>query len=273
MSHAVAVAHGSFGRAAYYRLDKPIIPHAHREGHLVFGLTDAIAGVCVGGTDVTVDLGTAAAVSPWEAHSFDPGASAAPFPCLVLYIKPLWFLENERLAEFILSFGSPKVRVGAELGRLVARMAAQMTDGAEECDIDPLLFDITRLSYLESWADGHRPDGSRRGAFNDYRVRKSLKILRESVGEEVDMESVARAVGLSRPHFFKLFKQQMGITPNLFLNTLRSERAIETLIGSDRTVADIAEDLGFASQASFSRFFTSNVGIPPSEYRRVAHRT
>ena len=30
-------------------------------------------------------------------------------------------------------------------------------------------------------------------------------------------------------------------------------------------------DLGFASQASFTRFFTSNVGIPPTDYRRVAH--
>jgi AraC-like DNA-binding protein len=38
-----------------------------------------------------------------------------------------------------------------------------------------------------------------------------------------------------------------------------------------KTVTDIAFDLGFSSQASFTRFFSANVGISPSEYRRVAH--
>ena len=84
------------------------------------------------------------------------------------------------------------------------------------------------------------------------------------------MDSLAREVGLSRPHFFKLFKKQMGVTPNLYLNTLRSEKAIEYLMTTEKTVSDIGFDLGFSSQASFTRFFASNVGIPPSDYRRVA---
>ena len=86
------------------------------------------------------------------------------------------------------------------------------------------------------------------------------------------MEEVARAVGLSRPHFFKLFKKQLGITPNVYLNTLRSERAIDDLVNTEKTVTNIASDLGYSSQASFTRFFSSNVGIAPSEYRRVADK-
>ena len=86
------------------------------------------------------------------------------------------------------------------------------------------------------------------------------------------MKSVARAVGLSRPHFFKLFKSQLGVTPNVYLNTLRSERAIDELVNTEKTVTNIAYDLGYSSQASFTRFFSSNVGIAPSEYRRVADR-
>ncbi|MFT7596442.1 MAG: transcriptional regulator GlxA family with amidase domain [Paracoccaceae bacterium] len=72
---------------------------------------------------------------------------------------------------------------------------------------------------------------------------------------------------------YKLFKKQMGITPNLYLNTLRAEHAIEELMTTDKSVTDIGHDLGFSSQASFTRFFGSNVGISPSEYRRVAHKT
>ena len=101
-------------------------------------------------------------------------------------------------------------------------------------------------------------------------MRKSLRIMEEGLACEGDLGAVARAAGLSRPHFFKLFRQHMGVTPNLYLNTLRAERAIGDLTGSSKTVADIAAEVGFSSQASFSRFFASNVGIPPSEYRRAA---
>ena len=96
--------------------------------------------------------------------------------------------------------------------------------------------------------------------------------MQEHFTEEMAMDQLARDVGLSRPHFFKLFKKQMGITPNLYLNTLRAEKAIKDLMTTDKSVTDIGLELGFSSQASFTRFFATNVGIPPSEYRRVAHR-
>ncbi len=36
MSNAHAVAHGAFGRACLYAMDRAMAPHAHREGHLIF---------------------------------------------------------------------------------------------------------------------------------------------------------------------------------------------------------------------------------------------
>ena len=74
-----------------------------------------------------------------------------------------------------------------------------------------------------------------------------------------------------RPHFYRLFRDQTGLTPNLFLNTLRMERAIAALTETSDSVADIGFNLGFASQSSFSRFFATNVGMAPSDYRRVAY--
>ena len=61
----------------------------------------------------------------------------------------------------------------------------------------------------------------------------------------------------------------MGVTPNLFLNTLRMEKALEYLTDSDRSVTDISYDLGFSSQSGFTRFFCANVGMAPSDYRRA----
>ena len=275
MSQAIAVCHGEFGRAALYRLDKTIITHAHREGHLVFYVDGDVAQVTCGSTTCKVNEKSAAAVSPWEPHNFDIKPNCEMI-CLVLYIKPMWFLENSVSAENALKFGRPDLRLTPEMLQYVNRLTTLLLENEEQENFDQLLFSLTKESYNLSWADT-KSDCKMRAytRFSDFRVRRSLRLIQEKIGEDMDleMEKLARCVGLSRPHFFKLFKQSMGVTPNVYMNTLRSERAIEDLLHTEKTVTDIAFDLGFSSQASFTRFFSSNVGIAPSEYRRVAHVT
>lgn len=271
MSHAISVCHGAFGRATLYRLDKPIITHAHREGHLIFLFGGEAAQLKVGDEVCPLDDDFGVAISPWEPHSFHPPEGRETL-CLTLYIKPMWFLENSVSAEFALSFGSSSLRLTPKLRELVRRLTAFLMDDDPDLAFDGLLYDLTRASFEQSWSTGDRDRLlSARERFSDFRVRRSLRLMQSRVCQDMEMETLAREVGLSRPHFFKLFKKQMGVTPNIYLNTLRSEQAIEDLLTTEKTVTDIAFDLGFSSQASFTRFFSSNVGISPSEYRRVAH--
>ncbi|MEM9277586.1 MAG: AraC family transcriptional regulator [Pseudomonadota bacterium] len=274
MSVAVSVRHGSFGRAAIYELNKPIIPHGHREGHLIFYLDGAPAVINVSGKDYAANRLNGVAVSPWEPHSFDvDGSTHEACLCLVLYIKPIWFLEASQTAEFTLNFGRAKIRMTDEVQQWVHRLTSQLLEEENESQFNGYLYGTTAQCYQQSWK-GHGGNpifDNLRSRFSDYRVRRSLRLMQDNFADTVEMESLAREVGLSRPHFFKLFKKQMGVTPNLYLNTLRSEKAIEYLMKTDKTVSDIGFDLGFSSQASFTRFFASNVGIPPSDYRRVAN--
>ncbi|MEP3330717.1 AraC family transcriptional regulator [Sedimentitalea sp.] len=273
MSQAIAVCHGEFGRAALYRLDKTIVTHAHREGHLIFYVDGREACVVSGETNCTLDPRHAVAVSPWEPHSFHVAEGESNI-CLVLYIKPMWFLENTSSAEFALKFGRPDIALNDEIIGHVSRLTSLLLENEGHIQFDQFLFCLTKASFDLSWSSS---DGDYRGQaynrFSDFRVRRSLSLIQGMMCEDMEMKTLARSVGLSRPHFFKLFKQYMGVTPNVYMNTLRSERAIEELLNSQKTVTDIAFDLGFSSQASFTRFFSSNVGIAPSEYRRVAHVT
>jgi len=274
MSGAIAVRHGAFGRAAIYELNKPIIPHGHREGHLIFYLDGASAVVNVGGKDCVADRETGVAVSPWEPHSFGVDSSTQEAClCLVLYIKPIWFLESSQTAEFTLNFGRSEIMMTEKVQQWVHRLSAQMLEEENESQFNAYLFETTTQCYQQSWKgnSGNSIVNNLRNKFSDYRVRRSIRLMQENLTETMEMETLAREVGLSRPHFFKLFKMQMRVTPNLYMNTLRSEKAIEYLMTTDKTVSDIGFDLGFSSQASFTRFFTSNVGIPPSDYRRVAN--
>ncbi|MEM1298330.1 MAG: AraC family transcriptional regulator [Pseudomonadota bacterium] len=273
MARAISVHHGSFGRATLYELDKPLITHAHREGHLIFYLGGGTGRMQVGETELMLDQSQGIAVSPWEPHSFTPVCEDEYSYVLTLYIKPMWFLENSNSAEFALSFGTPAIRMTPKVEMWVGRLTSLLLDDQPSDRFDGFLFETTRECFDQSWR-GMR-DQPRlahvRSRFNDFRVRRSLRVMQESYTEDAGMDDLAREVGLSRPHFFKLFKMQMGITPNLYLNTLRAEHAIDDLMTTSKSVTDIGLDLGFASQASFTRFFTSNVGIPPTDYRRVAH--
>lgn len=273
MSEALAVHHGAFGRAALYDLDKPILTHAHREAHLIFHISGGTARIAIDGEPCVIDAERAAAVSPWEPHNFELAAPGPACLCLVLYIKPLWFLEVSQSPELALRFGARQIHVTSDVSRWAMRLTSLLLDGESSAHFDGFLYETTRRCFDQSWSGAPRPSviDTLRTRFTDYRVRRSLRLMQENFAEDVAIDWLAREAGLSRPHFFKLFRRQMGVTPNIYLNTLRAEQAIEDLMTTRKTVTDISFDLGFSSQASFTRFFASNVGIPPSEYRRVAH--
>ncbi|NJO38037.1 MAG: AraC family transcriptional regulator [Rhizobiales bacterium] len=273
MSNAVAVYHGRFGRATLYNLDHDLATHAHREGHLTFYVQGRPCSMTVQDEYFPLDPHTAVAVNPWEPHAFHAGDAENGSLFLVLYIKPIWFLETARNAQSWLRFGRSEIEITSQIQRSVSMVVSLLLEGEETGLFDGYLYELTRECFDQSWQ--WTPDGAPRvdcaSPFTDFRVRKSMRLMSEKLGETFELDEVARESGLSRPHFYKLFRKQTGLTPNLFLNTLRMERAIESLTSTEKSVTNIGFDLGFSSQASFTRFFTSNVGIAPSDYRRVAH--
>ena len=274
MSTAIAVFHGAFGRVCLYQMDRRMAPHGHREGHLVFHVEGPPAQMVVEDKVWPLSPGQAVAISPWQGHYYAPVVTETPTLALVMYIRPDWFLEAARQVSASLQFGRIGIEVTDYLMRLMMETAHVMLD--PDLD-DPLIEDrlcsLTQAAFDQSWQwteSGPVFTGARRGA-HDFRIRKALRLLQDHVGDDLELNMVATEVGLSRPHFYKLFRAHMGLTPNLYLNALRMERAIDQLSQTRAAVADIGYDLGFSSQASFSRFFISNGVVPPSAYRRCVH--
>ncbi len=146
-----------------------------------------------------------------------------------------------------------------------------MCAGGRLGELDERLRDLFDACFALSWrqAEGRSPRRAVEGV-TDFRVRKSIRLIEEAPGADVELDAVAREFGLSRPHFYKLFRTQTGLTPNLFLNTILMERALEKLVRGVAPVAEIGFDLGFSSQSGFTKFFSANVGMAPTDYRRAA---
>jgi AraC-like DNA-binding protein len=272
MNRAIAIWHGHFGRAAIYEMDRPMTMHAHREGHLIFLVGGSSLGwLAVPHGRYPIAPGFAVAVSPWEPHCFIPGDAYKPSLMLILYINPAWFTRIGRNAQSAFCFGRIPITVTPEIRAAVRLAEGIVQDGPAASAFDAPLHHLTELCYDQSWQSiGPVRPRAVTGLTLDFRVRKSIRLLSEQIGGDIALDAVARDAGLSRPHFYKLFRQQTGVTPNIYLNTLRMEKAIELITGSDRSVTEIGFDLGFSSQSVFTRFFMSNVGMAPTDYRRAA---
>lgn len=73
---------------------------------------------------------------------------------------------------------------------------------------------------------------------------------------------------LSPNYFGDLVKKETGRTPQDFIQTKIIELSKEELLGTKKTVSEIAYGLGFQYSQHFNRYFKRNVGRTPSEYRR-----
>jgi len=270
MSTALAVCHGSFGRVTVYRLDKPMRTHAHREGHLTFLLSGPPAIVTIADVPHLVDQAAGVAINPWQPHSFQPCCEDKPSVFLVAYICDQW-LDRDHEGRGSLRFGANDLRVGTTLCSICASLAHALVSNAGFRIVNRYLNQLFDASFEESWRTGDRPNlKSQPQAPIDFRVRKSLRILDDALTEGIELDTVARDAGLSRPHFFKLFRENTGITPALYANTMRIERALDRLTRSQTSVTDIGYELGFSSQSHFTHFFSAHVGIAPTQYRAIA---
>ena len=270
MSRALAVFHGRFGRATVYQLNRPFNVHAHREGHLIFhvGGLPACIDVCDGRYDLTES--SVVAVNPWEPHNFLPTDMDGGAIFFVLYVNAEWFAPDIPGTDR-LRFGRTQFKRTAALDKHIRRTAALVCGAPSLSSLDSELRRLIDVCYDESWQQAEiARDARAAGAVTDFRVRKSIKLMSESPGAEMELDTIARESGLSRPHFYRLFRVQTGVTPHLYLNTLIMEQALEALVASEAPIADIGFDLGFSSQSGFTRFFTANVGMAPTDYRRAA---
>jgi AraC-like DNA-binding protein len=268
MSTALAVCHGAFGRVTVYRLDRPMRTHAHREGHLTFLLSGSPAIVTIAEVPHLVEEAAGVAINPWQPHSFQPCSGDQPSVYLVAYISDQW-LDRDQGGRGSLRFGANAIRVGTTVRSICASLAHALVSKASYRIVNRYLNQLFDASFDESWRSRERTDVVPRAPI-DFRVRKSLRILDDGLAEGIELDAVARDAGLSRPHFFKLFRENTGVTPALYANTMRVERALDRIMGSQTSITDIGYELGFSSQSHFTHFFSAHVGIAPTLYRTVA---
>ena len=106
------------------------------------------------------------------------------------------------------------------------------------------------------------------GALQDPQVGRALALIHRDPTHRWTVESLAATVGVSRSSLAARFADLVGETPMTYLRQWRFEVARNWLRDTDQTHAEIAEQLGYESEASFSRAFKKETGQTPGSFRR-----
>jgi AraC-like DNA-binding protein len=85
--------------------------------------------------------------------------------------------------------------------------------------------------------------------------------------EQIGVDQMAAAAGLSRAHFSREFSRTFGESPKAYLMTRRLERAAALLRNTDHAIVDICLDVGLVGLGSFTTSFGLHFGMTPTEYR------
>jgi AraC-like DNA-binding protein len=116
-----------------------------------------------------------------------------------------------------------------------------------------------------------RKQASLGAGFRDRRrAVEAAHWLDEHSSEQIDLAAAARQAGLSPFHFLRLFAKVVGVTPHQYLVRSRLRHAARLLAGEDKTITDIALDVGFADLSNFVRTFHRAAGVSPRDFRKAA---
>jgi AraC family transcriptional regulator len=88
--------------------------------------------------------------------------------------------------------------------------------------------------------------------------------------ESLDLDRVAREVGLSAFHFLRVFAGVLGVTPHQYVIRARLRRAARLLADETRSITDVALEAGFADLSNFVRTFHRAAGVSPRRFRQAA---
>jgi transcriptional regulator GlxA family with amidase domain len=99
-------------------------------------------------------------------------------------------------------------------------------------------------------------------------VLKAMAYLHAHYAESISRSDVAKHVGLSERHLDRCFRQEVGVTPIAYLNRYRVKQARTLLEAGDKSITEVAMEVGFSSGGYFSRVFRQEVGVSPRAYLR-----
>jgi AraC-like DNA-binding protein len=137
---------------------------------------------------------------------------------------------------------------------------------------DAMLARMSEMMFVDAvrrYAD-QMPDTSAGwlAGLRDRFVGRALALMHEHPAQDWTLDELGRHVGLSRSALHERFVAMIGVPPMQYLTQWRMQAAARLLLETRASVAAVALDVGYDSEAAFARAFKRQVGQAPGAWRR-----
>jgi AraC-like DNA-binding protein len=183
--------------------------------------------------------------------------------CLSFFFKPeLVETVGERAEAWDVGAAPPL----AEL-MVVGELAQAAADGVSDIALDEIGHLLAhRLVEIVS---GKGRKATRVSTRDRRRAVEAALWIGANSHRDIELEDVAREAGVSPFHFLRAFSAVLGVTPHQYLVRSRLRRAARLLVDDDKSITDVAYDVGFGDLSNFVRTFHRAAGVSPLKFRQA----
>ncbi len=277
MSDALRIRTGKFGRVALLDMDRHLVRHAHPHCHVLLKVDGADTSFLVGDEVAHLTDESAVLINAWTPHAYVHRPNDPRTLILALYIEPSWlagFRANWAASAGAGFFDRTADAITPNIRKQTLTLAASMVHTPTAVQEHETQLGDLMVAVIERFTRWRSVGASLRDAAHsqsiDWRVSRAINEMQNDVGGFTGIESLADTAGMSRANFFRVFERTTGVTPRVFLNMLRIETAVKSVVASDVSFGALSDQLGFTTQAHFTRFFRDHTGVPPSNFRSIS---
>ncbi|MBE7383468.1 MAG: helix-turn-helix transcriptional regulator [Leptolyngbya sp. SIO1E4] len=106
------------------------------------------------------------------------------------------------------------------------------------------------------------------GSLSRQKIRQVIDYIHDHLSQDLSLAELAKIVHVSPNYFATLFKETTGVPPHRYIIQCKIDRAKKLLRDREKSLSEIAHDLGFSHQSHLTYHFKRLVGVTPKTFQR-----
>ncbi len=250
---------GYYKQAEGHRMER-----REHDDHLLIYCLDGKGKIRINQKNIAVNSGDLIVLPRGTVHQY---ASSLNNPWTIYWCHFEGSLADDFIAHLQISKQKPVVQLGLH-SSLVSEFDALLEARHSSYHLNAFINAANQLRQILTHIALLQPLVRSQDA-DSFNLEKIHTLMQARIHEQLDIDTLAASVNLSKFHFIKKYKDVTGTTPiNHFIH-LKIERACHLLDISSRTIAEVAFMVGYEDAYYFSRIFKKVMGISPTQYRKL----
>lgn len=100
-------------------------------------------------------------------------------------------------------------------------------------------------------------------------IGEAIRFMQAHVRNNLNLQAISEHLGISTYHTIRIFKAAVMATPMQYYNTLRINESVRLLLSTERSIAEISQELHYSSPFHFSQQFKKKMGVSPASYKKL----